>query len=92
MAFVFAAIYKVVPDVVLTWRDVTVGGIATALLFVAGKQLISLYVSKADLGSAYGAAGSLIVGLGWVYYSAQVFFLGAEFTKVYAQTFGSRTK
>jgi membrane protein len=89
IAFVFAAIYKVVPDVKLNWSDVTVGGIATALLFVAGKQLIALYIGKTDLGSAYGAAGSLIVALVWVYYSAQVFFLGAEFTKVYAQTFGS---
>jgi membrane protein len=90
MAFVFAAIYKVVPDVDLNWSEVTVGGVATALLFEAGKQLISLYVSKTDLGSAYGAAGSLIVVLVCVYYSAQVFFLGAEFTKVYAEIFGSR--
>jgi membrane protein len=90
ITFVFAAIYKVIPDVELTWRDVTVGGVATSLLFVAGKQFIALYISKADLGSAYGAAGSLIVFLVWVYYSAQVFFLGAEFTKVYAETFGSR--
>jgi membrane protein len=90
IAFVFTAIYKVVPDVELNWSDVTVGGIATAVLFVAGKQLIALYVGKTELGSAYGAAGSLIVVLVWVYYSAQVFFLGAEFTKVYAETFGSR--
>ncbi len=89
IAFVFAVIYKLIPDVKLTWRDVTVGGLATAVLFVGGKQLISLYISKADLGSAYGAAGSLIVVLVWVYYSAQVFFLGAEFTKVYAESAGS---
>ena len=92
MAFVFAAIYKLIPDVQLNWRDVAVGGIATAMLFVAGKQLISLYISKTDLGSAYGAAGSLIVVLVWVYYSAQVFFLGAEFTKVYAEGAGSGDK
>ncbi len=90
IAFVFTAIYKVIPDVKLNWGDVTVGGVATAVLFVAGKQLIGLYVSKTELGSAYGAAGSVIVVLVWVYYSAQVFFLGAEFTKVYAETFGSR--
>jgi membrane protein len=90
IAFVFAAIYKVIPNVAIDWTDVAVGGIATALLFVAGKQLISLYVRQTDLASAYGAAGSLIVVLVWVYYSAQVFFLGAEFTKVYAETFGSR--
>lgn len=90
IAFVFTAIYKIIPDVVLNWSDVTVGGITTAALFEAGRQLIGLYVDKTDLGSAYGAAGSLIVVLVWVYYSAQVFFLGAEFTKVYAETFGSR--
>ena len=84
ITFVFAVIYKLIPDVELNWRDVTVGGLATSLLFAGGKQLITLYISKADLGSAYGAAGSLIVVLVWVYYSAQVFFLGAEFTKVYA--------
>lgn len=89
ITFVFTVIYKLIPDVELTWRDVTVGGLVTALLFVGGKQLISLYISKTDLGSAYGAAGSLIVVLLWVYYSAQVFFLGAEFTKVYAETAGS---
>jgi membrane protein len=92
IAFVFAAIYKVIPDVHLNWSDVTVGGIATAALFVVGKQLIALYVGKTELGSAYGAAGSLIVVLVWIYYSAQVFFLGAEFTKVYAERLGSHTE
>jgi membrane protein len=90
IAFVFAAIYKLIPDVSLNWSDVVVGGMVTALLFIIGKQLIALYVTKTDLASAYGAAGSLIVVLVWVYYSAQVFFLGAEFTKVYAETVGSR--
>ena len=89
-AFVFAAIDKVIPAVDLTWKDVTVGGLATSLLFLAGKQLITLYVKEADLGSAYGAAGSLIAVLVWMYYSAQVFFLGAEFTKVYVEASGSR--
>ncbi len=90
IAFIFMAIYKIIPDVDLNWSDVTVGGMATTVLFVAGKQLIGLYIDKTELGSAYGAAGSLIVVLVWVYYSAQVFFLGAEFTKVYAETLGSR--
>ena len=90
ITFVFTVIYKFIPDVDLNWRDVALGCLVTSLLFVAGKQLISLYIGKTDLGSAYGAAGSLIVVLLWVYYSAQVFFLGAEFTKVYAETFGSR--
>jgi membrane protein len=90
ITFVFCAIYKLVPKVDLSWQDVAVGGIATSLLFVGGKQLISLYVGKTDLGSAYGAAGSILVVLVWVYYSAQVFFFGAEFTKVYSESFGSR--
>jgi membrane protein len=90
IAFVFAAVFKVIPDTPLDWRDVAVGGLVTALLFVGGKQLIALYVGRTALASAYGAAGSLVVMLVWVYYSAQVFFLGAEFTKVYAETFGSR--
>jgi membrane protein len=90
IALVFSAVYKVIPDVDLTWRDVAMGGVATALLFIAGKQLISVYIARVELGSAYGVAGSLIVVLVWVYYSAQVFFFGAEFTKVYAETHGSR--
>jgi membrane protein len=88
-AFLFAAIYKVLPRVTLDWADVGVGAAVTSLLFIIGKFLISLYLAKASLGSAYGAAGSIIVVLVWVYYSAQVFFLGAEFTKVYTKTFGS---
>ena len=90
MTFVFAAIYKFIPDVPLSWSEVAVGGVVTSLLFSIGKQLIMLYVAWTDLGSAYGAAGSIIVLLVWVYYSAQVFFLGAEFTKVYAEAFGPR--
>ncbi|MGA8595477.1 MAG: YihY/virulence factor BrkB family protein [Bryobacteraceae bacterium] len=90
ITFVFAAIYKLIPNVRLNWSDVAVGGIVTSLLFIIGKQLIALYMSRINLGSAYGAAGSLIVVLVWVYYSAQVFFFGAEFTKVYAETFGSQ--
>lgn len=90
IAFVFAAVYKLIPKVRLNWREVAVGGSITSLLFILGKQLIALYMSRMNLGSAYGAAGSLLVVLVWVYYSAQVFFFGAEFTKVYAATFGSQ--
>jgi membrane protein len=85
----FAAIYKLMPEVRLKWSDVTVGASVTALLFTAGKQLIGLYLGKASFGSTYGAAGSLVVVLVWVYYSSQLFFLGAEFTKVYTKNFGS---
>ena len=85
----FAAIYKVVPDVHLQWSDVTVGAGVTALLFTAGKHLIGLYLGKASFGSTYGAAGSLVVVLVWVYYSSQLFFFGAEFTKIYTKKYGS---
>jgi membrane protein len=89
ITLVFAAIYKFVPDVQLTWSDVIVGASFSALVFAIGKQLLALYLGKVSLGSAYGAAGSLVTVLVWVYYSAQLFFLGAEFTKVYARTYGS---
>lgn len=86
----FALLYKVVPDVKVEWRDVWIGAAATALLFSIGKFLIGLYLGKAGVGSAYGAAGSLVVFMVWVYYSAQIFFLGALFTYSYAQRHGSR--
>jgi membrane protein len=89
VTFIFAAIYKIMPGVELQWSDVLVGACFTALLFTVGKQLIGLYLGKAAIGSGYGAAGSLVVVLVWVYYSAQLFFLGAEFTKVYTRRFGS---
>ena len=89
IALVFAAIYKFVPDVPLTWGDVIVGASFSALVFVIGKQLLALYLGKVGLASAYGAAGSLVTVLVWVYYSAQLFFLGAEFTKIYARRYGS---
>jgi len=90
ITFLFAAIYKFLPDVQLKWSDVTVGACFTALLFTIGKQLIGLYLGKASFGSTYGAAGSLVIVLVWVYYSAQLFFFGAEFTKTYTEKFGSR--
>jgi membrane protein len=89
VAVIFAAIYKIVPDVPLKWLDVIVGACFTALIFVIGKQLLALYLGKVGLASAYGAAGSLVTVLVWVYYSAQLFFLGAEFTKIYARKYGS---
>jgi membrane protein len=89
ITLVFAAIYKFGPDVQLKWSDVIVGACFSALVFVIGKQLLALYLGKVSLGSPYGAAGSLVTVLVWVYYSAQLFFLGAEFTKVYTRTYGS---
>ena len=91
ITFLFAAIYnKMLPDVTLQWSDVAVGASVTSLLFSIGKLLIGLYLGKASFGSTYGAAGSLVIVLVWVYYSAQLFFLGAEFTKVFTKTFGSQ--
>lgn len=86
---VFAMIYKIMPRVSVRWRDVWLGAIVTSLLFTAGRFLIGLYIGRSDLASAFGAAGSLIVVFVWVYYSAQIFLLGAEFTWIYARTFGS---
>ena len=90
-ALLFAGIYRWVPDVELEWRDVAVGACFTSLIFAAGKQLISLYLGKAAFASSYGAAGSLVVLLAWMYYSAQLFFFGAEFTKVWARRIGSHS-
>lgn len=86
---VFAMLYKVVPDVPVAWGDVWIGAAVTSLLFSVGKFLIGFYLGKAAVGSAYGAAGSLVVLLAWVYYSAQIFFLGAEFTHIFANRHGS---
>jgi membrane protein len=90
MSLLFAAIYKVLPNRDLEWRDVAVGAGITAVLFQLGQFLIGTYIGSAGIGASYGAAGGLIVMLAWVYYSAQVFLLGAEFTKVYACHFGSQ--
>jgi membrane protein len=89
ITFLFAAIYRLLPDVHLRWSDVVIGASATSLLFSAGKQLFALYLGRATFGSTYGAAGSLVVLLVWVHYSAMLFFMGAEFTKVYTKKFGS---
>ena len=86
----FAMIYKIIPRVRIGWRDVWVGAAVTALLFAIGKTLIGLYLGRSTFASGFGAAGSLVVLLVWVYYSAQIFLLGAEFTWVYAHALGSR--
>lgn len=85
----FALIYKIIPRVRIHWRDVWVGAAITALLFTLGKLLIGLYIGKSTITSGFGAAGSLVVILIWVYYSAQIFLMGAEFTWIYAHRFGS---
>jgi membrane protein len=88
VAALFAMIYKFLPDVVISWKDVWIGAAVTALLFTAGKSLIGIYLGQTATASAFGAAGSLVVLLFWVYYSALISFLGAEFTQVYARRYG----
>jgi membrane protein len=89
-ALLFATVYKVLPSVRLAWKDVAFGALTTAVLFIVGKYAIGAYLGSSTLASTYGAAGSVIVVLLWVYYSAQVFLLGAELTRGYACRFGSR--
>jgi membrane protein len=89
---VFAAIYRVVPQVPIKWRDVILGAAVTAILFALGNVLLGLYLGKASFSSTYGAASSVVVLAIWIYYSSQIFFLGAEFTKAYAETYGSTSK
>jgi membrane protein len=86
----FAAIYKVLPDTPVAWRDVAIGALATTGLFQGGKYLIALYIGQSDIASSFGAAGALIVLLLWIFYSAQIFLLGAEFTHAFAVLYGSR--
>ena len=90
IATLFAMIYKILPDVRLSWSDVIVGALVTAGLFTLGKFLIGLYIGTSAFASTYGAAGSVIVILVWVYYSAQVILLGAEFTREYVKRFGRK--
>lgn len=89
ITLIFGVIFKVLPDAKIKWRDVIAGAIATSLLFMLGKFGISFYISKSNVGSTYGAAGSLVVLLLWVYYSSIILYLGAEFTKAFAVKFGS---
>ncbi|MDB6067342.1 MAG: putative rane protein [Pedosphaera sp.] len=92
VTLLFALIFKVLPDVMLAWSDVWVGAVITAILFTVGKHLLGLYLGRSTIASAYGAAGSVIVILLWVYYSAQILFFGAEFTRVYAWRLGRRAE
>ena len=91
-AVLFGAIYKVLPDRTLQWKDVVVGALMTSVLFNIGKTVIGWYLGSSAVASSYGAAGGLIVLLLWVYYSAQIFLFGAEFTKIYANAHGSKRK
>jgi membrane protein len=90
ITFLFAMIFKYLPDAKIAWRDALIGAAVTSLLFTLGKFLIGLYLGSSDVGNSFGAAGSLAIILIWVYYSAQIIFLGAEFTQVYAQQYGSK--
>ncbi len=87
----FAAIYKILPDRKLHWKDVGIGAVVTALLFEIGKTAIGLYIGSTAVASSFGAAGALAIVLLWVYYSSQIFLLGAEFTRAYAEMHGSRS-
>ncbi len=90
IALLFALMYKMIPEGYIAWRDVWIGAVGTAALFTMGKWAIGLYLERAAMASMYGAAASLMAILAWVYYSALIFFLGAEFTYVYAREYGSR--
>ncbi len=89
VTFIFAVIFKVLPDARIKWKDVSVGAFVTTMLFMLGKFVISLYISKSNVGSMFGAAGSIIVLLVWIYYSSLILYIGAEFTKAYAVQYGS---
>ncbi len=88
ISFLFGIIFKVLPDARIKWKDVTVGAVTTAVLFMIGKFCIGLYLGHSNLGSIYGTAGSIIIVMLWVYYSAVILYFGAEFTKVYAKHYG----
>jgi membrane protein len=90
ITLLFAMIFKVLPDVKIRFRDVWIGALVTSALFLLGKLLVNLYITKADVATTYGAAGSVVVMLVWIYYSSQIFFFGAEFTQAYARMHGSR--
>jgi membrane protein len=88
----FSLVFKFVPNVAVAWREVTVGAAVTAALFMLGKSLLAIYLSTAAVGSTYGAAGSVVAFVVWVYYSAQIFFFGAVFTRVYSEKLGASAK
>lgn len=86
----FAIIFKVLPDAKIKWRDVMTGSMVTAALFMLGKFIITFYIGSSNIGTTYGAAGSIVVILLWIYYSSIILYFGAEFTKAYAAEYGSR--
>ena len=88
VALLFGAMFKIIPDAEIAWGDVWVGALITALLFVVGKLVLGMYLGRADPGAAYGAAGSLAIVMIWVYYSAMILLMGAEFTRVWAERYG----
>jgi membrane protein len=92
ITLLFAALFYYLPDARMSWRDVLMGAVLTAVLFVISKFLLGLYLGSGAAGSAYGAASSLVTLLLWIFYSAQIFLFGAEFTKVYAETYGSQVR
>jgi len=89
ISLIFGVIFKVLPDAIIKWRDVILGSIVTAILFMIGKFAISIYIGQSNVGSTYGAAGSLVILLLWTYYSSIILYFGAEFTKAYAIAYGS---
>lgn len=90
VTLLFAMIFKFLPEIKIPWKDVWLGAAVTSALFSLGKFLIGLYLGRSEVGSTFGAAGSLVILLIWVYYSAQILFFGAEFTQVYANRYGSK--
>ena len=92
ISILFAMIYRILPDIEIRWRDVWVGSAVTSVLFLIGRELIALYLGRVSFASTYGTAGSLVAILLWIYYSAQIFLLGAEFTQVYARRCGVQIK
>ena len=92
ISLIFGVIFNVLPDAVIKWRDVASGAVVTAILFMLGKFAISIYIGQSDVGSTYGAAGSLVILLLWTYYSSIILYLGAEFTKAYAIAYGSEIR
>ncbi|EDM35514.1 hypothetical protein PBAL39_07500 [Pedobacter sp. BAL39] len=89
ISLIFGVIFRVLPDAIIKWKDVILGSIVTAVLFMIGKFGISIYIGQSDVGSTYGAAGSLVIVLLWTYYSSIILYFGAEFTKAYAMAYGS---
>jgi membrane protein len=92
VALMFALLFKYLPDVKIAWSDVIIGAVVTAVLFVAGQFALAFYLGSGSVGTAFGATGSLVIVLVWIYYSAQIFFFGAEFTQVYTNRYGTRVR